>query len=155
MLARQGKVNEAVLQKCLSHSFFAAKPPKSLDRNQWDISVCRHLDAADGAATLSAFTVHGVARALDHLPEPPCAWYVTGGGRHNPMLMEGLRKILDTKVQPVDDLGWNGDAIEAEGFAYLAVRSLLGLPLSLPTTTGITHPLTGGVLYEWKNHIGE
>ena len=154
MLARQGKIDQDVLAKCLNNPFFAAKTPKSLDRDAWDARLYQHLGAADGAATLSAFTVNAIAKALDHLPEPPKTWYVSGGGRLNPILMEGLRKIFNVAVKPVDDLGWNGDAVEAEGFAYLAVRSLLKLPLSLPTTTGVSKPVTGGVLYEWKNSLG-
>ncbi len=154
MLARQGKVDEAVLAKLMNHPYFSAPPPKSLDRDAWDKSLYKHLSPADGAATLTAFTVRSIAKALDHLPKPPKSWYVTGGGRHNPVIMDGLRAALKADVKSVDDLGWDGDALEAEGFAYLAVRSLLKLPLSLPTTTGVKQPVTGGVHYDWKAAIG-
>lgn len=145
--ARQGTVNEDVLQQWLAHPYFAAPPPKSLDRDAWDLSALRGMSAADGAATLTAFTVQAAAQALQHLPAMPRAWYVTGGGRHNGYIMELLQGRLNVPVAPVDDLDWDGDAMEAEGFAYLAVRSLLGLPLSLPGTTGVPRPLTGGCLH--------
>jgi len=150
MLARQGTVDETVLQRCLDNRFFGARPPKSLDRDAWDTSLYQNLSPADGAATLTEFTARAVAKALAHLPEPPKTWYVTGGGRHNPVMMEALQKNLKVPVRSVDDLGWSGDAVEAEGFAYLAVRALLKLPLSLPTTTGVSQPVTGGKFYEWK-----
>lgn len=144
MIARQGKVHEGVLQKLLSNPYFSMKPPKSLDRDAWDLLPLQMLSAADGAATLTAFTVEAAARALQHLPEAPHAWYVTGGGRHNGFIMEQLQRRVNAPVKSVDVLGWDGDAMEAEGFAYLAVRSLMGLPLSLPGTTGVPKPLTGG-----------
>lgn len=150
LLARQGTVDKGVLDKLLSHPYFDAKPPKSLDRDDWDTNLYQHLSAADGAATLSAFTINAIARALNHLPEAPQHWYITGGGRHNPVLMEGLNDVLQVPVSSVDDLGWDGDMLEAEGFAYLAVRSLLGLPLGLPETTGVKEPVTGGVFHEYS-----
>lgn len=156
MLARQGTVDEEIVKKFLDHPYFSLKAPKSLDRDQWDTESYQHLGPADGAATLSQMTIESIAKALDHLPAKPKAWYVTGGGRHNPVIMDGLRAIFNVKVAPVEDLGWNGDSLEAEGFAYLAVRSLLKLPLSVPTTTGVKQPTTGGVYYdhERQNKFG-
>jgi anhydro-N-acetylmuramic acid kinase len=87
-----------------------------------------------------------VARSVDHLPSPPARWLVTGGGRHNPAIMEELAKRLDGLVEPVEAVGWNGDMLEAQAFAYLAARCLEGLPLTLPTTTGVSKPLSGGVI---------
>jgi anhydro-N-acetylmuramic acid kinase len=130
----------------MAHPFFAKLPPKSLDRDAWKVGGIEGLSDANGAATLAAFTVSAIARGADHLPAAPKRWYVTGGGRHNKAIIRGLRKHLGFfAVSPVERAGWNGDAMEAEGFAYLAVRSLLGLPLSLPTTTGVPKPLSGGV----------
>jgi anhydro-N-acetylmuramic acid kinase len=147
MWARQGTVDETVLAQWLAHPYFSVKPPKSLDRDAWDLSALARLSPADGAATLTAFTVQAAARALEHLPDAPRAWYVTGGGRHNGLIMESLQRRVNAPVENVDTLGWNGDGMEAEGFAYLAVRSLLDLPLSLPGTTGVPRPLTGGRRY--------
>lgn len=143
-IARGGTVNKLVLNKFLSNSYFIQKPPKSLDRDAWQLRVLDGMSVEDGAATLSAFTVKAIAKSLGHLPQAPLAWYVTGGGRHNSTLMNGLKQELQVPVESVDVLGWNGDGIEAEGFAWLAVRSFLKLPLSLPTTTGVPKPLTGG-----------
>lgn len=147
MLARQGSANGNIIGEWLSHPFFARKPPKSLDRDAWDTSHMAGSRAADGAATLTAFTAEAVRKALDHMPAAPKAWHVAGGGRHNDLLMDNLRAALKVPVAPVEDLGWNGDALEAEGFGWLAVRSARGLPLSLPTTTGVSKPQTGGVFH--------
>ena len=103
------------------------------------------LSAADGAATLTAFTAHAVARAVAHFPVPPRRWLVTGGGRHNKTMMEMLARNLPGTVEPVEAARWNGDGLEAQAFAYLAVRSLRGLPLSFPGTTGVKQPQTGGI----------
>lgn len=147
-LAAAGRVGPAALERLLQHPYFAAPPPKSLDRDAFDPAPIQGLSAEDGAATLTAFTVESVVRALEHVPQPPLRWLVTGGGRHNPVLMRRLAERLDAAVQPVEAVGWNGDALEAEAFAYLAARSLAGLPLSLPSTTGVPLPMTGGRLFE-------
>jgi anhydro-N-acetylmuramic acid kinase len=78
------------------------------------------------------------------LPEPPKQWLVCGGGRLNPALMDALRIALRVPVEPVEHVGWNGDALEAQCFGFLAVRVLRGLPLSYPSTTGVPVPTTGG-----------
>lgn len=146
-LAAEGKENEDIVKAFLNHPYFKQKPPKSLDRNPWNQTVSI-LSNEDGTATLLACTRESIVASLEHLPETPKVWYVCGGGRKNATLMKGLRERLGVPVEPVDVLGWNGDALEAEGFAYLAVRSLLKLPLSLPTTTGVKEPQTGGTLHE-------
>ena len=146
-LAQAGTADQATLQILLSHAYFDAAPPKSLDRIDFDLAGLSGLSPADGAATLTWFTCEAVARAERHLPEPPGRWLVTGGGRHNPVMMDGLTKILTGHVEPVEAVGWNGDALEAQAFAYLAVRSLDGLPLTIPSTTGVSKPVTGGRLY--------
>ena len=105
------------------------------------------LNAADGAATLTAITAAAIAAARAHFPEAAQRWLITGGGRLNPTLMEELRRRLQAPVDPVEAVGWNGDALEAQAFAYLAVRSVRGLPLSFPTTTGVPQPMTGGKLH--------
>lgn len=142
--ARQGKADRDVLDRWLAHDYFIRPVPKSLDRGAWDTKTISNIPLPDAAATLTAFTVEAIAKSRAHLPETPKEWYVTGGGRLNPAIMDGLRAALNVPVEPVDKLGWNGDALEAEGFAYLAVRSLLGLPLSFPKTTGVPSPCTGG-----------
>lgn len=146
-LAASGKVDEAVLTAMLDHPFFELPIPKSLDRHDFTIQPARGLSAADGAATLTAFTAACVAEALDRLPARPRRLFVGGGGRHNPVMLAMIGERCGVTAEPSDVLGWNGDALEAEGFAYLAVRSLKGLPITFPGTTGVAAPLTGGRLY--------
>ena len=145
-LAGAGKVDSAALDRLMSHGYFALPAPKSLDRDAFDPAAVSHLSAADGAATLVAFTAASVAHARRALPEAPRRWLVTGGGRHNPALMAVLRTELGVPVDPVESVGWDGDVLEAQAFAYLAVRSLAKLPLSVPRTTGVPRPMTGGRL---------
>ena len=130
----------------MANPFFAAAAPKSLDRNDFHVraKVIETLGDADAVATLTAFTVAATVAALAHVPRVPLRWLVGGGGRKNTALMDGLRRRLGVPVDPVEVAGWNGDLIEAECFGYLAVRTTLGLPLSLPTTTGVPNPMPGG-----------
>ena len=146
-LAAAGRVDQAVLTAMLDHPFFDARPPKSLDRSDFTIQPARGLSAADGAATLTAFTAATVAEALRHLPERPARLLVAGGGRHNPTLLATIARHTGLTPEPSETLGWNGDAVEAEGFAYMAVRRLKGLPISFPGTTGVDRPIVGGVVY--------
>jgi anhydro-N-acetylmuramic acid kinase len=143
-LAASGTVEEGIVARFLQAPYFERPPPKSLDRDDFDLDLLDGVAAADGAATLCAVTAACVAQAGTHLPAPPRRWLVTGGGRHNPVIMAMLGTRLGAPVDPVEAVGWNGDALEAEAFAYLAVRALKGLPLSLPSTTGVKAPMTGG-----------
>jgi anhydro-N-acetylmuramic acid kinase len=147
-LARAGRPSVEHVQRLLARPFFDRPPPKSLDRDDFQGVVPSGLSLADGAATLTEMTAVAVAAATRHFPAQPRQWLVTGGGRHNPTLIEALRRCLEAAVRPVEDVGWNGDALEAQAFAYLAVRSLAGLPLSLPSTTGVPQPTCGGRLFE-------
>ena len=147
-LARCGTPDAERLAELKGDGYFARPPPKSLDRNAFDRGLVEGLSAADGAATLCAFTAWAAGQASRHFPAPPKRWLVTGGGRHNLALMEALRRELpEAEVLPVEEVGWAGDALEAQAFAFLAVRSLRGLPLSLPETTGVGAPVTGGALH--------
>jgi len=149
-MAARGRVDEAAIGRLLAHPFFAAPPPKSLDRNDfrgWAGGTLEARSVADGAATLTAFTAAAVARVLPHLPRAPRTWIVSGGGARNPTLLRMLsERLAPARVESAHDVGWSVDSLEAQAFAYLAVRSLRGLPISLPTTTGAPRPLTGGVL---------
>src|SRR5712671_1853509 len=146
-LARTGQVSEAHVARFLQAPYFDRKPPKSLDRDDFQGFVPDDLDVADGAATLTEMTAAAVAAASLHFPAPAQEWLVCGGGRHNPAIMTALERRLSVPVRPVEAVGWDGDALEAQAFAYLAVRSVVGLPLSLPTTTGAPHPVRGGRLF--------
>jgi anhydro-N-acetylmuramic acid kinase len=146
-LARAGRASTAHVARFLSSPFFARPPPKSLDRDDFREIMPDGLPFQDGAATLTEITAAAVVAAVNHLPAPPLQWLVCGGGRHNPTLMEALRRQLAASVRPLDEVGWNGDTLEAQAFAYLAVRSVRGLPLSLPSTTGVARPMPGGRLF--------
>ncbi|SFP37279.1 anhydro-N-acetylmuramic acid kinase [Sphingomonas rubra] len=146
-LAAAGRVDETVLTAMLDHPFFDEAPPKSLDRSDFTIQPARGLSAADGAATLTAFTAETVALALRHLPDRPRRLLVVGGGRHNPTMLAMIATRTGIVPETAESLGWNGDGVEAEGFAYMAVRTLRGLPISFPGTTGVAKPLTGGVIH--------
>lgn len=143
-LARAGQVHSDILRMMLLNPFLRRKPPKSLDRYDFRLEPVLGLSTEDGAATLTAFTAACVRASSAHLPEDPNDWVVAGGGRRNPALMEALGKALAGTVHSAESVGWRGDSLEAECFAYLAVRTLRKLPLSFPKTTRAPRPMTGG-----------
>ncbi|TWF58244.1 anhydro-N-acetylmuramic acid kinase [Neorhizobium alkalisoli] len=145
-LGASGTVDEARLAELTKHPYLTAAYPKSLDRFSFTAAMADGLGDAEGAATLSAFTASAVGKALDLLPRRPKRLIVSGGGRHNPTIMAMLEDRAGAKAVSADQFGWRGDAVEAECFAFLAVRVLRGLPISFPTTTGAPKPLQGGRL---------
>jgi anhydro-N-acetylmuramic acid kinase len=146
-LAAQGIVDEAWVARGLQQPFFAAPPPKSLDRNDFAGLVLGDMAPADGAATLTAFTASAIASIVPLLPNPPHGWVVTGGGARNLTMLRMLReRLAPATVEAAGALGWSADAMEAQAFGFLAARGLKGLPLSYPATTGVPIPMTGGVL---------
>ena len=151
-LALAGRADAAVLGRLLAHPFLAAPPPKSLDRLDFSRALreagLEQLSPADGAATLVAFAAGCVAAASRHFPAPPRQWLVGGGGRRNPALMRALQAALGQPVRPVEAVGWDGDALEAQAFGLLAARVARGLPLTFPGTTGVARPLLGGRLLQ-------
>jgi anhydro-N-acetylmuramic acid kinase len=146
-LALAGRPQPEPIAGFLARPYFARRPPKSLDRDEFGAVLPEALSTEDGAATLTEITAAAVAASRAHLPAPPREWLVCGGGRHNPALLAALARRLEARVRRVEAVGWDGDALEAQAFAYLAVRSLVGLPLSLPTTTGVRRATTGGRLF--------
>jgi anhydro-N-acetylmuramic acid kinase len=146
MLARRGSSNTDVLGQLLKNNFFATSAPKSLDRNTFQTSVVDALSPADGAATLTRFTAASIALSEKLVPEPPRLYIICGGGRLNPTLIQNLRDLLQASVIVAEDVGMNGDSMEAEAWAYLAVRCLRGLAITFPGTTGVAAPLSGGRL---------
>jgi anhydro-N-acetylmuramic acid kinase len=145
-LAASGRPDEALLAWLLVHPYFIKPPPKSLDRNWFSHRMVGHLSTADGAATLAAFSARAAARALDFAPEPPSRWIVAGGGAKNAELLRLLQRALGAEIVSAEDIGWSAEFLEAQAFAYLAVRSLKGLPITFPTTTGVREAMTGGVI---------
>lgn len=146
-LAAAGTVDDRVLRQLLGHAYFRQPPPKSLERAAFTLAPLEGLSPEDGAATLTAFSASAVGLAMNRLPARPGQIHVAGGGRHNATLMEMIAAATGAEVAAIDTLGWNGDAIEAQGVAYMAVRSLSGLPITFPGTTGAPRPLTGGTAH--------
>jgi anhydro-N-acetylmuramic acid kinase len=150
--AAAGRVDETAIARLLEHPFFTQACPKSLDRNDFRAWVAAHAGLADksvedGAATLTMLTAASVARVVAQLPRAPKSWIVAGGGARNPTLVRMLAEQLGpATVETAGEVGWSADALEAQAFAFLAVRSLDGMPLTFPTTTGAPRPMTGGVL---------
>jgi anhydro-N-acetylmuramic acid kinase len=149
--ARSGKICTDLVAHWMNAAYFERIPPKSLDRNPWITTGLEDLSVADGMATLLDFTVQAIKKAIQFSDKKPDALYITGGGRRNLYLMERLQEITQCQVEPVELLGLDGDTMEAEGFAYLAVRSLYDLPLSMPKTTGVPAPQRGGVHHFFKS----
>jgi anhydro-N-acetylmuramic acid kinase len=138
--------NPHVLGQLLHNTFFATSAPKSLDRNTFDATVVDGLSPADGAATLTRFTTEAIAASVKLVPEAPRLYIICGGGRLNPTLIQDLRDLLQAPVITAENVAMNGDSMEAEAWAYLAVRCLRGLPITFPGTTGVAAPLSGGRL---------
>jgi anhydro-N-acetylmuramic acid kinase len=150
--AAAGTVDPQSIERVLAHPYFARRPPKSLDRNEFRHWLAEKGDLAeksieDGAATLTAITAATIAAARSLLPRAPASWIAAGGGTRNPTLMRMLaQRLAPAKIETANEVGWSADALEAQAFAFLAVRSLRELPLTFPGTTGVKAPLTGGVL---------
>jgi anhydro-N-acetylmuramic acid kinase len=151
MIASEGGIAVAVVERYLKNPFFEKPGPKSLDRNDFTLDPAAGLELADGARTLAAVSARAILKAVGHLPEPPRLWIVCGGGRKNPHIVADLKAGAaeqGSEVGVAEEVGLDGDATEAEAWAYLAVRSLKRLPLTFPTTTGCRKPVSGGVLAE-------
>lgn len=149
-LAKQGTVETGALELFLAETYFARIPPKSLDRDDFSVmlDLVRELSDADAAATMTAMSAAAVMQGIEHCPSPPERILVCGGGRHNPVIMHMLREALECPVQPVEEVGLDGDMLEAQAFAYLAVRVARGLPTSSPSTTGVGALVGGGIISE-------
>lgn len=148
-IASEGGVVQPVVDRYLAKPFFGKRAPKSLDRNDFTLAEAEDLELADGARTLAAISAEAILRAADHMPELPKLWIVCGGGRKNPHIFGDLKAgaaHANSDVILAEDVGLNGDSMEAEAWAYLAVRALNGLPLTFPTTTGCREPISGGVV---------
>ncbi|OYW58849.1 MAG: anhydro-N-acetylmuramic acid kinase [Rhizobiales bacterium 12-68-15] len=151
--AAAGQADAAAIAMVLDHPFFRQPPPKSLDRNSFRAFAAERirLDAfstQDGAATLTELTAATVAAIRSHLSEPPATWLVAGGGARNPTLLRALASRLDRPVLSAETVGWSVDGLEAHAFGFLAVRTVRGLPLTFPTTTGVSAPACGGVVFD-------
>ncbi len=146
-ISSNGNVQEILVNDLMNHDYFKEMPPKSLDRDAFDVSSLSMLSVEDGAATLIAFTVNAIKMAEVMCPDFVKKWYVCGGGAHNPTMMQMLSDELYGDVESISSIGFDGDYVEAEAFAYLAVRKIYNLPITFPGTTGINEPSTGGKVH--------
>lgn len=144
VLAARGKPRMDIVSQMTASPFFDTPPPKSLDRLSFKLDQILPLDVEVGAATLVALTADCIRRGLQHCPAQPKSLLIAGGGRLNPTLMAAVSQQTGYKVEPVENLGWNGDAIEAQAFAYMAARCLRSMPITFPGTTGVATPQSGG-----------
>ena len=147
VLSCLGNVNNVVLDILLDHPYFSKAPPKSLDKTSFDLNALAPLSVVDGAATLAAFTAQTIAQSQAHMPQIPQQWIICGGGRLNAGIMRELQMRIDAPVVSAEEAGFEGDTVEAQAFGYLAVRSLHGLPLTFPGTTGVSAPTCGGIIH--------
>ena len=147
-LAAQGRVDREIVTAFTEHPYFRKAAPKSLDRDAFAglVMAVRDLSDADALATLAQAVVRSVAAACQLCPTMPRQVLVTGGGRHNRNLMSQLADNLSCDLRAVETVGLDGDMLEAQAFAYLAVRTARGLPISGPQTTGVARPTAGGTV---------
>lgn len=154
MIAAEGNVSDALVTQYLDSQYFDKPLPKSLDRNDFLPPKSGEINLEDGARSLAYISAAAIIKSIDHLPDPPKLWIICGGGRHNPHIMSDLQKLASetrSEVISAEVAGFDGDAMEAEAWGYLAVRSLEQLPLTFPKTTGCKHPVTGGVFAHAKH----
>jgi anhydro-N-acetylmuramic acid kinase len=146
--ALAGRADGDRVAALMADPFFDAPPPKSLDRDRFKaaLAAVEGMSVEDGAATLAAYTVEAVGAALRFLPKRPERWLICGGGRKNGAMLTGLARRLNAGVVPVEAAGLDGDMLEAQAFAFLAVRVARGLPTTFPATTGCAAPVSGGVI---------
>jgi anhydro-N-acetylmuramic acid kinase len=147
-LAAAGTPDREILAAFMKHPYFFRMPPKSLDRDAFAAlaQAVAPLADKDAAATLTAACSQSVAHALTQCPSAPSQLLVTGGGRRNATLMGMLSDVCGVSVAPIEDAGFDGDMLEAQAFAFLAVRVAKGLPTSASGTTGVRMPVGGGTL---------
>lgn len=147
-LAGAGTVDSDRVAKALAHPYFSRRGPRSLDRNDFTAAMVDGLGLEDGAATLVEITAAAIAHAAGDMAPAPTRWLVCGGGRRNPAMMAALSRALTAPVEPIETIGFDGDVIEAQAIAFLAVRSRLGLPLTVPSSTGCRTPTPGGQAFD-------
>ena len=145
----KGQVDERLLRFLLKAKMFKKTPPKTVDKNKFIelYEQVRGCSVSDGAATLTAMIAHSIHNARQFLTLQPKKWILIGGGVYNPVLVRMIRKILPETVVTARDMDWENDTLNAQSYAFLSVRSLMGLPISFPQTTGVSEPVTGGRIF--------
>jgi len=150
MIAFTGNVDRNILDSYLSDPYYEFLPPKSLDVNDFNLGPLRSLSLKDSVATLSELTSLTIVNALNFFSSKPMEIILCGGGRKNKYIFERIKKLSNIKISNIDNYKINGDFIESQAFAYLAIRSFLKKPISFPGTTGVSRPITGGDIIEFK-----
>ena len=141
-IARSGKIDKFIFDQFIENFYYSdVSKKKSLDTNDFDISFAKGLSLEDGAKTITHLTAEMLSTKLKDNDI-----YISGGGRKNKYFIECLKNKINSKILLIDDLNIDGDFVESQAFAYLAIRSYLGLPISFPETTGCDKPITGGVI---------
>ena len=150
LFGAKGHVDERLLKVLMRHEFLDQKPPKTTDRNAFN-DLMRQVEGSnpeDGAATLTAFIGEALAEAIKFLPTKPEILILTGGGTFNPTLVLDIKKRLPhIRIETAAEFGWDKNTLSAWGYGFLAVRSLFGLPISYPATTGVSEPVSGGLMH--------
>ncbi|GAA6210814.1 anhydro-N-acetylmuramic acid kinase [Hyphomicrobiales bacterium 4NK60-0047b] len=144
--AASGIADDKIIRTFLNEAYFKSLPPKSLDRDQFKVPNLEHLSLEDGAATLTEITAQTIAMSKAFMDATPKHWIIVGGGAYNKELMRRLSCAVARDLTVSENLGWQSEAMEAEAFGFLAVRHLSDLPFSYPRTTGVSKPVSGGVL---------
>ena len=150
MIAFTGNIDKNILDSYLSDPYYELSPPKSLDINDFNLNPLRDLSLKDSVATLSELTSLTIVNALSFFSSKPIEIILCGGGRKNKFIFDRIKKLSNITISNIDDYKINGDFIESQAFAYLAIRSLFKKPISFPKTTGATKPITGGDIIEFK-----
>jgi len=150
-IARLGKADATMCSKWLGHDYFRRPYPKSLDRNTFLVFIddVHELKKEDKIATLTELSALSIAKSIELLPIKPYEIVVYGGGRKNSFMMKRISQLSGLKITPIDSIGFDGDFIESYAFGYLAARSIKGLPITFPNTTGVKAPLSGGKLVNY------
>jgi len=150
-----GDINHKSINNILNDPWYKTPPPKSIDKNYLNHLVFNNisnLKPIDQAATLSKLISIQLKEALKFFDKDPKCLYISGGGAKNIAIMEGFFKDYNNIISSLDDNNWNADAMEAQAFAYLAVRSIKSLPYTYKIITGVNYPTSGGLLSLPNNH---
>ena len=148
LLAKSGQSNENILKKFINNPYYKKNYPKSLDVKDFNLSDLNKIGLEDGCATLSMLTAMSICMAIRSFDEDPNTILFSGGGRKNKFIIDNIKKIIKKQIYLIDEFNFNGDFIESQAFAYLAIRSYLKKFITLPTTTGVKNPCLGGIIYK-------
>jgi anhydro-N-acetylmuramic acid kinase len=149
-IAFSGSIDKNILESYLNDPYYDSLPPKSLDINDFSISPLRSLSLEDSVSTLSELTALTIVNSLSFFSVKPKKIILCGGGRKNKYIFERIKQLSNIPTNNIDEYNINGDFIESQAFAYLAIRSFLKKHISFPETTGVSRPSTGGVFIKFK-----